>query len=146
MNDAEDFASDLYLKLQVLDPAAPIDNPRSYLFAMANRLVLDRLRETQRRARRERTWASEVVSDPACPEKDERPDPEQHLLASDEAECLRRAIEKLPAGSRRVLRLHKFDGLSHLDVAKRLGISRSAVEKHMAVAMRHLRRALEGLR
>jgi DNA-directed RNA polymerase specialized sigma24 family protein len=41
-----------------------------------------------------------------------------------------------------VLRLHKFDGLSHGEVAARLGISKSAVEKHMAVAMAHLRRLL----
>ena len=39
--------------------------------------------------------------------------------------------------------MHKFDGLSHAEIAARLGISRSGVEKHIAVAMVHLRRALK---
>ncbi len=38
--------------------------------------------------------------------------------------------------------MHKIEGLTHGEVAARLGISRSAVEKHMAVAMTHLRRLL----
>ncbi|MEG8041644.1 sigma factor-like helix-turn-helix DNA-binding protein [Sphingomonas sp. LR59] len=42
----------------------------------------------------------------------------------------------------RVFRRHKIVGLSHAEVAAEFGISRSAVEKHIAVALRHLRKAL----
>ena len=45
-------------------------------------------------------------------------------------------------GAGRAFRLHKLDGLSHAEVAAQLWISRSGVEKHIAVAMAHLRRAL----
>lgn len=144
--DAEDLASDLYLKLRVLKLQMPVDNPRSYLFSMANRLVLDRLRETQRRARREMNWAREKISDPGYPAKDDRPDPESLVIAGDEASRLRLAIAALPPRARRALVLHKIDGLTQLEVAEQLGISRSAVEKHMAVAMGRLRRTLGGLR
>jgi RNA polymerase sigma-70 factor (ECF subfamily) len=34
--------------------------------------------------------------------------------------------------------MHKFEGLSHPEVAAQLGISRSAVEKHMMAALKHL--------
>jgi RNA polymerase sigma-70 factor (ECF subfamily) len=34
--------------------------------------------------------------------------------------------------------MHKFEGLSHPQVAAALGISRSAVEKHVMAALRHL--------
>ena len=52
------------------------------------------------------------------------------------------AVANLPDGARRVFRLHKIDGMSHAEVAATLGISKSGVEKHIAVAMRHLRAAL----
>jgi len=42
-----------------------------------------------------------------------------------------------------VCRRHKLDGLSHAEVAAEFGITRSAVEKHIAVALRHLREAIE---
>jgi len=47
------------------------------------------------------------------------------------------------AAEARVLKMHKLDGLSHGEVAAQLGISKSAVEKHMAVAMAYLRRLLK---
>nr|WP_299597989.1 sigma factor-like helix-turn-helix DNA-binding protein [Sphingomonas bacterium] len=50
----------------------------------------------------------------------------------------------MPEGARRVFELHKIQGLSHSDVARQLGISKSGVEKHMAVAMKYLRRAMLG--
>jgi RNA polymerase sigma-70 factor (ECF subfamily) len=68
--------------------------------------------------------------------------PDHAIEADQEAQQLATAIAALPDGARRVFELHKIDGLSHVEVAERLGISRSGVEKHMAVAMKHLRRAL----
>lgn len=64
------------------------------------------------------------------------------MVERDEAARLASAIAHLPDGARRVLRLHKIEGLSHGEVAARLGISKSGVEKHMAVAMKYLRRLL----
>ena len=54
------------------------------------------------------------------------------------------AIAALPPGAGRALRLHRIEGLKHEEVARILGISRSGVEKHLAVAMKHLRAALLG--
>jgi RNA polymerase sigma factor (sigma-70 family) len=73
---------------------------------------------------------------------DSSPNAEHLMVESDEARRLADAIAQLPAGAQRVLRRHKLDGLSHGEVAAELGISKSAVEKHMAVAMNHLRRLL----
>ncbi|HEX2802328.1 MAG TPA: sigma-70 family RNA polymerase sigma factor, partial [Phenylobacterium sp.] len=52
--------------------------------------------------------------------------------------ALVQAVDELSAQTQRVFRMHKFDGLTHPQVAKSLGISRSAVEKHIMTALRHL--------
>lgn len=143
--DADDLLSELWMRAKAT-PAGPIANPDGYLFRMANNLVLDRLRETRRRTRRETDFAGDreiVGSGEASDVVDPAPGAEQSLVDRGEVMRLRTAIARLPEGAGRVLRMHKIDELSHAEVAARLGISKSAVEKHMAVAMTHLRRLME---
>lgn len=139
--EADDILSELWIKAATAN-VGPIANHDSYLFIMADHLVLDRVREARRRERRERDWTAERHGRDALQQEAADPEPgaDDRLIREDEARRLRAAIERIPPGARRVLRLHKLEGLSHGEVAARLGISRSAVEKHMAVAMAHLRR------
>lgn len=141
--DAEDLLSELWIKVDEVRPG-PLANPEAYLFRMANNLVLDRLREARRRQRRESAWTDDQYGGHSASTEvaDRAPTAEQQLVEGDEARRLADAIAQLPAGAQRVLRMHKLDGLSHGEVAAELGISKSAVEKHMAVAMAHLRRLL----
>jgi RNA polymerase sigma factor (sigma-70 family) len=141
--DADDLLSELWIRVTA-SASGPVSNPRSYLFRIANNLVLDRAREARRRERRESEWIADrhgrhllptEVADPAG-------NAEQEMIEEDEVTRLAEAIAMLPAGAQRVLRLHKLEGLTHREVADRLGISKSAVEKHMSVAMTHLRRLL----
>lgn len=138
--EAEDLVQDLWLKLAGV-PQGPIANGRAYLFRMANNLVLDRRRGQMRAMRRDREWLAEDGGGSVLPE--ERPDPspraDEELARRQEAERLRAAIAALPAGAQRALRLHRLDGHSQGDVAQIMGISRSGVEKHLAVAMKHLK-------
>ncbi len=141
--DADDLLSELWIRVQASQPG-PISNPKSYLFRMANNLVLDRLREAARRKRRESDWTTEQhgTHSPLAEVADSSPGAEQMLIERDDTRQLAEAIAQLPVGAQSVLRMHKLEGLSHGEVADRLGISKSAVEKHMAVAMVHLRRLL----
>jgi len=141
--DADDLLSELWIKANSAQPG-PVSNPASYLFKMANNLVLDRLRETSRRQRREGDWIAEQRGSPSLAEEPADPasSAEQLLIQRDEQNRLTEAIDQLPAGARRVLRMHKLEGLGHAEIAAQLGISKSAVEKHMALAMAHLRRIL----
>jgi RNA polymerase sigma-70 factor (ECF subfamily) len=54
-------------------------------------------------------------------------------------ELLERALAELPAVCRDSFLLRKLDGLTHVQIAERLGISRSLVEKHIVNAMKHCR-------
>lgn len=142
--EAEDVVQEVWFKIADLQ-TGPIANGKSYLFRIAHNLVLDRVRERKRRHAREQSW-SDTEHGPLPPSgevADGRRNAEQVLEERDEAARLASAIANLPEGARNVLRLHKIDGMSHGEVAAKLGISKSGVEKHMAVAMKHLRKLLE---
>lgn len=141
--EAEDLLQELWLRATRHD-AGPVNNGRAYLYRMAQNLVVDRLREKHRRMARERRWADQETDfvPPGIEPADQRQTAEDEMLAREEVATLVSAVTNLPAGARKAFELHKLQGFSHAEVAVRLGISKSGVEKHMAVAMKYLRRAL----
>lgn len=140
---AEDLLQDLWLKASS-QPAGPVGNPRAYLFRMANNLVLDHRRAEMRAMRRDRAWASQDEGVALVPE--DRPDPalpaDEELARRQEAQLLHRAMTMLPPGARQALQLVRIEGLQQGEAAAIMGISRSGVEKHLVVAMKHLKMAL----
>jgi RNA polymerase sigma-70 factor (ECF subfamily) len=141
--DAEDLLHELWIKASS-QPVGPISNGRAYLFRMANNLVLDQARLRHRAMMRDHSW---LAAEGYCEGPiEDRPDPSQPadeaLVRKQEAALLKEAIAALPAGAQRALRLHRFEGMGQAEVAQVMGISRSGVEKHLAVAMRHLRNSL----
>jgi RNA polymerase sigma factor (sigma-70 family) len=61
------------------------------------------------------------------------------VMARQELQQLEQAIAQLPEGCRAVLLLRKLELLSHREIAGRLGIAISTVEKQHARALRLLR-------
>ncbi|WP_157083216.1 RNA polymerase sigma factor [Novosphingobium lentum] len=141
--DADDLLQDMWVRIAATT-VGPIGNGRAYLFRIANNLVLDAARARQRAMRRDRGWVeADGEFDDAIDERPDRATPADEALArKQEAALLEHVIAGLPAGAQRALRLHRIEELSQSDVAQVMGISRSGVEKHLAVAMKHLRRAL----
>ena len=142
-DEAQDLLQELWIKVTT-QPAAPVASPRAYLFRMANNLVLDQRRARQRAMTRDRRWLEEDDGPGGPPE--DRPDPaepaDEALARRQEADLLRRAIDGLPPGARRALCLYRFEGRGQGEIAEIMGISRSGVEKHLALAMKHLRNML----
>lgn len=140
-SEAEDLLQELWLRVQAAD-TGPVGNARAYLYRAAQNLALDTVRARANRGRRDGEWMA-TRHDVRQPElADPDMNAEAAMLAREEAAALASAIAALPEAAGRAFRLHKFDGLSHAEVAERLGISRSGVEKHIALAMVHLRRAM----
>lgn len=143
MAEAEDVLQEMWLRIGE-GTGGPVANARAYLYRVAQNLLLDRLREGRRREVRERAWMETAAGidlgrpDPADPHAGAL----EQMTGREEVARLASAITNLPPGARRAFQLHKLEGLSHDEVAARLGISKSGVEKHMAVAMKYLRRAL----
>ena len=142
-DNAEDLLQELWIK--VSQPVErPVANGRAYLFRMANNLVLDQSRARRRAMVRDLSWLDADGFGTSEPE--DRPDPalpvDELIARSQETALLRKAIDELPPGAKRAILLHRFDGHGQSEVARIMGISRSGVEKHLAVALLHLRRAL----
>ncbi|MBN8816235.1 MAG: RNA polymerase sigma factor [Sphingomonas sp.] len=139
--EADDALQELWIRANAGD-SGPIANPRAYLYRAAQNLALDVVRSRTSRQRRDREWADSLRDRAFIEPVDLSPNAEAAMLAREDAAALASAIAALPEKAGQVFRLHKIDGLSHADIAARLGISRSGVEKHIAVAMAHLRRAM----
>jgi RNA polymerase sigma-70 factor (ECF subfamily) len=70
-------------------------------------------------------------------------DPERVLCGKEELRAATTALLSLPERTRTVFILRRLEGYRYRDIAAHLGISVSAVEKHMVRAIHHLSSELE---
>lgn len=70
-------------------------------------------------------------------------DRERRDIQSARLERLQAAFANMPAPTRDVFAMHRFDGLPYERIALRLGIEVDEVEAHIAAALIHLCRALD---
>lgn len=139
--DAEDVLQDLWLRIGHA-VTGPVATPRAYLMRAALNLANDLSRSGARRQRRDAEWTTLTTTQYGASSIDEEPAADRVADGRRRAAALAAAIADLPKGAGEVFRRHRLNGESHADIAKALGISKSAVEKHMAVALRHLIEAL----
>ena len=140
--DAEDVLQDLYVKVSRTPDIDDLQKPASYLFKMAVNLAHDRRRERKRAKLREADWVSVLYTKAGDQTVADQPSAEAGYAAKQRLIAIREALTKLSPQCQRAFMLHKFEGLSHLQVAQSMKISRSTVEKHMHTALKHLIREL----
>lgn len=132
---ARDLAQDVYLKLHVLGDAGEVRDGKAYLFRMAANLATDHLRTERRRAEL-LSEAQEILWAPS-----ETRTPERELSGRQDVARLRRAAESLPTLSREIFRLNRFEGKTQREIADRLGVSLTTVEKHIRKVLDRLAKA-----
>ncbi|MBS0333122.1 MAG: sigma-70 family RNA polymerase sigma factor [Proteobacteria bacterium] len=135
---AEDLVQDIYVRLSGLAPGIEIQNPTAYLYRLGPNLMLDKLRGERRTAHRDGAWLDSQTTRVGVQEVSAEPSAEAAVAARQRLALLTEALTELSPQTQRVFRMHKFEGMSHPEVAAALGISRSAVEKHMMAALKHL--------
>lgn len=124
--DVDDIIQETYARLVAAGSVAHVHDPRSYAFQVAGSVVIDNLRRMKvvAIASVPNLEALEVVS----PE----PSPERQVIDRDELQRLAHMIARLPGKVRDVFTLRRVHGLSQREVAQRLGLAESTVEKHMS--------------
>jgi RNA polymerase sigma factor (sigma-70 family) len=133
--EAQDIAHAAYLRVypKVNDRSAR--KPEAVLYTTARRLAINQLKRRQ---------IAPFAREPLQPDAAVSgvPGVVQQVMAHQELRRLESAIAQLPEGCRTVLLLRKIELLSHQEIAGRLGIAVSTVEKQHARALRLLRTAL----
>lgn len=131
-DDAEDLAHDAVVRVLEADGTA-ILQPRAYLHRTARNLATDAYR-------RGATHAVIPLDDNDPPATID--DPVAALRATEMVTAVEAALAELPLPCRQTFVWQRIDGLGQAEIAKRLGVSKNMVEKHMIRVMRHLRERL----
>jgi RNA polymerase sigma-70 factor (ECF subfamily) len=135
---AEDLVQDIYLRISATPPQTEVRNAGGYLFRLGSNLMLDRLRGERRSAVRDRQWRDSHRTLAGPEEVAEDPPADAVVAARQRLQAVVEVLKDLPPLTQQVFRMHKFEGLSHAEVAAALSISRSAVEKHVMQVLRRL--------
>lgn len=138
-SDAEDVAHDAYLKVYESLNGCEVRKPGAFLYTVARRLALNCLR------RRKIGGVQSDETDLAAITPAGGPGVPQIVMARHDWAHMESIIERLPFGCRTVLRLSKVEFLTHKEIAVRLGIATSTVEKQHARALRLLFESLADL-
>lgn len=133
--DAQDVAHDAYMRVYPALDKQAAERPAALLYVTARRLAINQLKRRSVSPFTRETTSLETAASTA-------PDVAIQVMARQELTLLEHALEELPPGCRAVLLLRKVEFLSHREIADRLGIAVSTVEKQHARALRLLRAAL----
>lgn len=130
--DVDDLVQDVFVRIAARDSEQRIDKLGAYVARTAASVLADR-------GRRRRSHHADLhVAFDAETHADEDFSPERVLSDKEELNAAIAALLSLPERTRTVFVLRRLEGYRHADIARHLGISVSAVEKHMVRALRHL--------
>lgn len=128
-NEAADLVHDVYARILSAKGWRFIDDPRAYVMTMVRNLGIQKLR----RARI--ITLESVASIEATRQIGETPDPFDETAGRQRLRLALKAMQDLPARCREVVELRRLHDLSSRDIAGRLGLSLSTVEKRLARGM-----------
>jgi RNA polymerase sigma-70 factor (ECF subfamily) len=132
--DAEELTQEVFVRLLRRPSADPVESLEGFVFITAGNLLKDYYRARSRRRDTQSLDGLELGS-PAL-------NPAKEVEDSQAVGVLLGAIQALPPKCRAVFVMHRFDEVPHTEIARRLGITVSMVEKHIATALKHLRKHL----
>lgn len=129
--DVEDLLQETFVRAYAAEARGPILMPRAYLFRVAKHVSLNEIA----RRKNSDTHSVEDFDDPDVVGSGNQPGVEQEVDGRRQLALFANAVAALPSQCRKVLVLKKIEGLSQREIATRLGIAESTVEKHLAKAL-----------
>lgn len=128
-DEAADLVHDVYARVLASEGWRFIDDPRAYVLTMIRNLGIQKIRRARIVVMETLAGAEGALSDSETPDPFEQVSGRQRLgLALD-------ALKALPPRCREVVELRRLHDLSSRDIARRLGLSLSTVEKRLARGM-----------
>ena len=127
-HDAEDVVQNAYLQLLQHPSPDEIRNPKAYLYKTAINCGLNHVRHQRVRSDHlQPDLDPDVLSSPT-------PCPETAVSDGQQLDRLRTVLAELPSLCRHAFLLNRVDGLTHGEIATRLGISQKTVERYIIKA------------
>lgn len=136
VHEAEDLVQDAWVRMASHSGTEPVANPEAFLMRTAINLSIDVHRATSAQGE------AFVIDDMSL--IDVSPGAEALLLGKERLARMAVCLERLPEYTREILLAHRLDGRSYTDIARELGISIKAVEKHVTKATVLLTSWMEG--
>jgi RNA polymerase sigma factor (sigma-70 family) len=128
--DIEDIVQETYVRLCQVEKKDDIRTPRSFLFKTARNLALDQVKRAESRLA---VVSLEELDEPGFTGVEDIIDETYTQVVSNEEFALFcEAVRHLPVQCRRAFVLKKVYGYSQREVARKLNLSESTVEKHIA--------------
>ncbi|WP_346832609.1 RNA polymerase sigma factor [Pseudomonas abietaniphila] len=132
---AADLVQDLFVRFW-RRPLVQVEELNTYLMRCAGNIAIDHLRNEGTRARLHEALISdeqELCSDA----------PQAALEASNDLRHIEAALRGLPDKTRQIFLLNRIHGRKYGEIATVMGLSQSAVEKHMMRALQACKASLE---
>lgn len=134
--DLDEIIQETYARIWSAD-VERICCPRAYFFVTARHVIGESVR-------RSRIVSIELVADmESLNLVDDEISAERRLSAREEVSRMHAIVSQLPAQRREAFCLKKFEGLSQREIAQRMNIAESTVEKHLSKALRHIMREMQ---
>ncbi len=127
-----DLVHEVFLKLQAIrTPLYSDSEARAYIYRMMQNMAKDHVRKENRR--------SEIIKGAQILFEDAVVSPEAIAISRDQLRRVDEALDDLPAKCREAFVMTRVTQLSHKEIAERLGVSVSLIEKYQLRALRHCR-------
>lgn len=128
VHDAEDIMQEAFLHVWFAASAGPILNPKALLFTTAQNLLKDHVRRAHTQAMRAALQVDEVEIPDSC-------DPSQVMESEEALAQIVDILGRLRTPTRKAFILDRVELCSHAQIAARMGITVSMVEKHIRLCM-----------
>ena len=136
-DEAEDLVQEAFLKFETYRQTSDVREPEGFVVRTALNLAVDAGRRKGRSPFSPRALDDYVLLDSS-------PRPDEVLQGRDRLRRLREGLEALKPRTRDMLLAQRLEGLSYAEIARREGVSVSAVEKQIARAVLFLMDWMEG--
>ncbi|PTQ68208.1 sigma-70 family RNA polymerase sigma factor [Pseudomonas sp. GV071] len=133
--NAADLAQDTFIRVLTLRKAAELREPRAYLSSIARSLMIDLFRRRALEQAYLETLAA--IPEPVAIS------PETRALILETLMEIDRLLDGLGSRTREIFLLSQLDGLSYVEIGRRLNVSVNTVKKHAVRALTHCLLLLE---
>lgn len=132
--DVDDILQETFIRVLNSDAKQQIKSPKGYLFVVSRNLVLKKLVQQSKEIHTE--------LDDALIEDDVDNSVEKELYQKLKFERFSNVLSSLPEKNRRAILLRKLYCLSYKEIAKKMDVSVSSVEKYIAIGLKQCKQSL----